>query len=57
VLSRIFGLGNQQAVPPQNGQNVEQKKKGLFGKFAGIFKDDKPSNNVPKPPNASGNSH
>jgi penicillin-binding protein 1B len=57
VLSRIFGLGNQQAEPPQNGQNVEQKKKGLFGKFAGIFKDDKPSNNVPKPPNASGNSH
>ena len=57
VLSRIFGLGNQQAEPPQNGQPAEQKKKGLFGKFAGIFKDDKPSNTVPKPPNASGNSH
>jgi penicillin-binding protein 1B len=57
VLSRIFGLGNQQAEPPQNGQSAEQKKKGLFGKFAGIFKDDKPSNSVPKPPNASGTSH
>ena len=56
VLSRIFGLGNQQPEPPQNGQPPGQKKKGLFGKFAGIFKDDKPSNSVPKPPDA-GNSH
>jgi len=52
VLSRIFGLGNQQAEPPQNGQPPAQKKKGLFGKFAGIFKDDKPSSSVPKPPDA-----
>jgi penicillin-binding protein 1B len=57
VLSRIFGLGNQQAEPPQNAQPPGEKKKGLFGKFAGIFKDDKPSNSVPKPPNASGSSH
>jgi len=57
VLSRIFGLGNQQAEPPQNGQPAGQKKKGLFGKFAGIFKDDKQPNSVPKPPDASGNSH
>ena len=49
-------LGNQQAEPPQNGQPGE-KKKGLMGKFAGIFKDDKPSNSVPKPPDASGASH
>jgi len=57
VLSRIFGLGNQQPQPPQNGQPAEQKKKGLLGKFAGIFKDDKQSNPVPKPPEASGSTH
>jgi penicillin-binding protein 1B len=57
VLSRIFGLGNQQPQPPQSGQPAEQKKKGLLGKFAGIFKDDKQSTSVPKPPDASGNSH
>jgi penicillin-binding protein 1B len=56
VLSRIFGLGNQQAEPPQNGQPAGQKK-GLLGRFAGIFKDDKPPNSVPKPPEASGASH
>ncbi len=56
ALSRIFGLGNQQAEPPQNGQPGE-KKKGFLGKFAGIFKDDKQSNSVPKPPDASGSSH
>jgi penicillin-binding protein 1B len=48
VLSRIFGLGNEQVQPPANGQQAEnqqpaQKKKGLFGKIAGIFKDDKQS--------------
>ena len=56
VLSTIFGLGNQQAEPPQNGQPAE-KKKGFLGKFAGIFKDDKQSNTVPKPPDAGGASH
>ena len=45
VLSRIFGLGNEQVQPPANGQPADggQKKKGLFGKIAGIFKDDKQS--------------
>lgn len=48
VLSRIFGLGNEQVQPPANGSQAEnqqsgQKKKGLFGKIAGIFKDDKQS--------------
>jgi penicillin-binding protein 1B len=56
VLSRIFGLGNQQAEPPQNGQPAE-KKKGFMEKFTGIFKDDKQSNAVPKPPDAGGASH
>ena len=57
VLSRIFGLGNQQPQPPQSGPTADQKKKGLLGKFAGIFKSDKPSDSVPKPPYASGASH
>jgi penicillin-binding protein 1B len=54
VLSRIFGLGNDQVQPPANGQQAEnqqsgQKKKGLFGKIAGIFKDDKQSTPKPQP--------
>jgi len=57
VLSRIFGLGNQQPQPPGNAQPANQKKKGLLGRFAGIFKEDKQSNTVPKPPYASDNSH
>jgi penicillin-binding protein 1B len=32
------------------------KKKGFFGKLAGIFKDDKPSNPPSKPPDNDGNS-
>jgi penicillin-binding protein 1B len=48
VLSKIFGLGNQQPEPPKDGQ-PGQKKKGFFGKIAGIFKDDKQSNPPPKP--------
>jgi penicillin-binding protein 1B len=58
VFSRLLGLGNEQAQPP--GQTTasqqdqpEQKKKGLFGKIAGIFKDDKQSAPPPKPPDAS----
>src|SRR5262249_28866018 len=58
-FSRVLGLGNQQVVPPgstqansgTNGQpngTDAPKKKGLFGKIAGIFKDDK-SSNPPKP--------
>jgi penicillin-binding protein 1B len=59
VLSRIFGLGTQQAEPPQNGESEkpEQKKKGIFGKIAGIFKDDKQSNPPPKPPEGTNNPH
>src|SRR5439155_18172242 len=59
VLSRIFGLGNQQPEPPQNGEPGQpgQKKKGFFGKIAGIFKDDKQSDPPPKPPDAVSNPH
>jgi len=58
VLSKIFGLGNQQADPPpgSTAENV-QKKKGLFGKIAGIFKDDKQSNPPAKPSEAPGSPH
>ena len=52
VLSRIFGLGNSEPQPPEGGQQGEQKKKGFFGKIAGIFKDDKQSAPPPKPPDA-----
>ncbi|HEX6805100.1 MAG TPA: PBP1A family penicillin-binding protein [Terriglobales bacterium] len=54
VLSRIFGLGNEQAQPPPGtpaGQ-APAKKKGIFGKIAGIFKDDKQSSPPPKPPDS-----
>jgi penicillin-binding protein 1B len=62
-FSRVFGLGTQKPLPPpSNGQpaptaqdNEPQKKKGLFGKIADIFKDDKSSNPAPKPSNDTGN--
>ncbi|HET8827668.1 MAG TPA: PBP1A family penicillin-binding protein [Terriglobales bacterium] len=55
VLSKIFSLGNEQPQPPNTAQQQppEQKKKGLFGKIAGIFKDDKQSAPPPKPPDSS----
>jgi penicillin-binding protein 1B len=76
-FSRIFGLGNDKALPPppsgnqagsQTGQQTAEqqdpnkKKKGFFGKIAGIFKDDKASSPPPQqPPNgangADNNSH
>jgi len=65
-FSRIFGLGNQKPLPPPGaaGQPADanaasaqdsQKKKGFFGRIAGIFKGDKPSNPPSKPPDGSGN--
>lgn len=54
VLSRIFGLGNEQAQPPQGSQpgQANEKKKGFFGKIAGIFKEDTQSAPPPKPPDS-----
>jgi penicillin-binding protein 1B len=54
VLSRIFGLGNEQVQPPSGTQpgQAGEKKKGIFGKIAGIFKDDKQSSPPPKPPDS-----
>ncbi len=68
-FSKIFGLGGDKVLPPpQAGQNPNEsnqaqetnpeqakKKKGIFGKFVGIFKDDKPSNPPSPPPDNSGN--
>jgi penicillin-binding protein 1B len=64
-FSRLFGGGDKSAPPatpqqavngqdpnnPQNPNNPQEpkKKKGLFGKIAGIFKDDKSSAPVSKP--------
>ncbi len=69
-FSRVFGLGGEKALPPpppgaqpdaQAGatanaaEDPNKKKKGFFGKIAGIFKDDKPSNPPPpKPADSSG---
>jgi penicillin-binding protein 1B len=53
-FSRMFGA-KPQPLPPPNSANPQdpnadpQKKKGFFGKIAGIFKDDK-STPPPKPP-------
>ncbi len=64
-FSKIFGSGDKapmpqeqqaaQAANPQDPNNPQdpKKKKGLFGKIAGIFKDDKSSAPVSKPPDGS----
>ena len=64
-FSRVFGLGGEKALPPpppgaQPGappaasgaaaEDPSKKKKGFLGKIAGIFKDDKPSNDPPPKP-------
>jgi len=54
-FNRIFGGGPKVLPPPSqaaSGQEAEdpKKKKGLFGKIAGIFKDDKSSTPPTKPP-------
>jgi penicillin-binding protein 1B len=70
-FSRMLGLGGDKPLPPPSGQNANQsgstsqdpnaaaqdgtKKKGFFGKIAGIFKDDKPSNPPPNTPPPTGN--
>jgi penicillin-binding protein 1B len=58
LFNRIFG-GGPKVLPPLNSANGQdpqnadpQKKKGFFGKLAGIFKDDKSSTPPPKPPDS-----
>ena len=53
-FNRFFGGGPKVLPPPPqsaNGQDLEdpKKKKGLFGKIADIFKDDKAATPPPKP--------
>jgi penicillin-binding protein 1B len=64
-FSRMLGIGGDKALPPPQANGVprppengappqaagdeQQKKKGLFGKIVGIFKDDKSSNPPAKP--------
>ena len=58
-FSRIFSGGEKPTLAPQppNSQDANaqdpKKKKGFFGKLAGIFKDDKSSAPVSKPPDNS----
>src|SRR5437588_4496296 len=66
-FSRIFGTGSDKVLPPsqpgsqaaaagaQTTQDPAKKKKGFFGKFVGIFKDDKTSPPPSKPPNSGEN--
>jgi penicillin-binding protein 1B len=58
-LTKLFSGGDKPVMPAQaaNGQNPSiqedpKKKKGFFGKLAGIFKDDKNSAPVSKPPDS-----
>jgi penicillin-binding protein 1B len=61
MLSRIFGGGDKAPTPGQpqagvaedpNNPQDPKKKKGFFGKIAGIFKDDRSSAPVSKPPDS-----
>jgi penicillin-binding protein 1B len=67
-FSKLFGLGNERALPPpatamsgtsppasDASDQQGKKKKGFLGKIAGIFKDDKSSNSQSSPPADSGN--
>ncbi len=52
-LTKMFGGESKPVMPAQPGQEPNadpKKKKGFFGKIAGIFKDDKSSAPVSKPP-------
>ena len=56
-LTKMFGGGDKPVMPAQAGQDPNtpqdpKKKKGFFGKIAGIFKDDKSSAPVSKPPDS-----
>jgi len=63
-FSHLLGLGQKPLPPapqgsqPQAGEppasDADKKKKGLFGKIVGIFKDDKSSPQPSKPPDSGG---
>jgi penicillin-binding protein 1B len=53
-FTKMFG-GDKPVMPAPAGQDPNadpKKKKGFFGKIAGIFKDDKSSTPVSKPPDS-----
>jgi penicillin-binding protein 1B len=56
-FNRLFGGGDKVSPPAQdaNAQDGQdpKKKKGFFGKIAGIFKDDKAPTPPPKPPDTT----
>ena len=68
-FSKIFGLGNDKALPPPQPNSAEgtgtatgdrnseadaaKKKKGLLGKITGIFKNDKSADPPRKPPDGN----
>jgi penicillin-binding protein 1B len=67
-FSRMFGIGGDKPLPPPangtQGASIQdanatgadgKKKKGFFGKIAGIFKDDKSSKPEPSPTEPTGN--
>ena len=65
-FSRMFGLGGDKVMPPaqapgnaaaNSGATADpaKKKKGFFGRVAGIFKDDKASNNTGSAPAENAN--
>jgi penicillin-binding protein 1B len=63
-FTHLLGLGDKPLPPPPpgteaqaNGQtaaDADKKKKGLFGKIVGIFKEDKSSSQPSKPPDSGG---
>jgi penicillin-binding protein 1B len=63
-FSHLIGLDNKPLPPPQpgaqgaagapSGTDADKKKKGLFGKIVGIFKDDKSAPQPSKPPDSGG---
>jgi len=64
VFQHIFGLGQKALPPPPPGSAdqtanaqtpaADKKKKGFFGKIAGIFKEDKSESQPSKTPDSSG---
>jgi penicillin-binding protein 1B len=63
-FTHLLGLGDKPLPPPppgtegqansQTAADADKKKKGLFGKIVGIFKEDKASSQPSKPPDSGG---
>ncbi|MGA8153520.1 MAG: PBP1A family penicillin-binding protein [Terriglobales bacterium] len=58
AVARPPGAGTQTAADDPNSPSAEsKKKKGVFGRIAGIFRDDKSSNPPPKPADTGESPH